>query len=78
MTDKQKNKFFSRRWIVTVWTLVLITLIVILGTLFDNSSFSGLAMTLSGVPIAFTSLETVNKWKQSNNDAVEGSVGAEK
>lgn len=76
MADKENkkiNKFYSRRWIITLWCVALITVIVICGYIFKDDSFVSLSMTLSAVPVAFTSLETVKKWKQEkqkddNND----------
>lgn len=59
-----KAKFFSRRWIITIWCCLNITLIIVLGSIFKSDAFAGVAMTLSAVPAAFCSLETVNKWKR--------------
>lgn len=58
------NKWRSRRWIITVWSMVMITIICILGILFDNSAYVPVVTTLVAIPIAFTSLETINKGKK--------------
>lgn len=69
-----KAKFFSRRWIITIWCCLNITLIIVLGTVFKTDSFAGVAMTLSAVPVAFCSLETVNKWKRKEEKEIDESV----
>lgn len=70
-TTETNHKYFSRRWIITIWCCLNITLIVGLGTVFKNDSFAGVAMTLSAVPVAFCSLETVSKWKRTQTDEKE-------
>lgn len=55
------NKWHSRRWIITVWSMIVITLICILGIIFKNDSYVTIATTLVAIPVAFTSLETLNK-----------------
>lgn len=62
--EKEYNKWKSRRWLITLWSMLMVTLIVILGTVFHTDSYSGLATSLVAVPIGFVSLETVNKWKR--------------
>lgn len=65
------NKWKSRRWIITVWSMIVITLIVVLGIIFKNDSYVPIATTLVAIPVAFTSLESVNKWKvkkENEND----------
>lgn len=71
--EKRKSKYRSRRWIVTLWSCIQITLIVVMGYITKDDRFTALAMTLSAIPIAFTSLETVNKWKQAENENVNNS-----
>lgn len=69
MAEKKStyNKWKSRRWIITVWSMVLITLIVILGIIFKDDSYATIATALVAIPVAFTSLETLNKkWKNTN------------
>lgn len=70
-TTDSNHKYFSRRWIITIWCCLNISLIIVLGTIFKNDSFAGVAMTLSAVPVAFCSLETVNKWKQRQSEEAE-------
>lgn len=75
MTKEEKikayNKWKSRRWIITVWSMVLITLIVILGIIFKDNSYVTIATTLVAIPIAFTSLETLNKRKYKTAEGEE-------
>lgn len=75
MTKEEKtkayNKWKSRRWIITVWSMVLITLIVILGIIFKDDSYATIATTLVAIPIAFTSLETLNKRKYKTAEGEE-------
>lgn len=58
---KAYNKWKSRRWLITLWSMFMITAIVILGIIFKNDSYVPLATTLVAVPIGFVSLETLNK-----------------
>ena len=75
MVEKKStyNKWKSRRWIITVWAMAMITVICVLGIIFKDNSYVTIATTLVAVPVAFTSLETINKkWKNKmegeNND----------
>ena len=75
MVEKKStyNKWKSRRWIITVWAMAMITVICVLGLIFKDNSYVTIATTLVAVPVAFTSLETLNKkWKNKtegeNND----------
>ena len=63
MAEKKSayNKWHSRRWIITVWAMVMITVICILGIIFKDNSYVTIATTLVAIPVAFTSLETLNK-----------------
>ena len=69
---KQYNKWKSRRWIITVWAMFMVTAIVILGIIFKNDSYATLATTLVAVPVGFVSLETLNKkhMKEENNENI--------
>lgn len=58
---KAYNKWKSRRWLITVWAMLMVTAIVILGIIFKNDSYAPLATTLVAVPVGFVSLETLNK-----------------
>ena len=58
---KAYNKWKSRRWIITVWSMIMVTAIVVLGIIFKNDSYTTLATTLVAVPVGFVSLETLNK-----------------
>lgn len=58
---KAYNKWKSRRWLITVWSMLIVTAIVVLGTIFKNDSYATLATTLVAVPVGFVSLETINK-----------------
>lgn len=59
--EKEYNKWKSRRWLITVWAMLMVSAIVILGIIFNNASFAPLATTLVAVPVGFVSLETLNK-----------------
>lgn len=69
MTEEEKkeeikkayNKWKSRRWLITLWAMLMVTAIVVLGIIFKNDSYVPLATTLVAVPIGFVSLETLNK-----------------
>lgn len=67
MAGKKRNeysKWKSRRWIVTVWSMLLVSAICILGIIYKEGSYVAVASALVAIPIAFTSLETLNKkWK---------------
>lgn len=60
---KAYNKWKSRRWLITLWSMFMVTAIVILGIIFKNDSYVPLATTLVAVPVGFVSLETLNKKK---------------
>lgn len=69
MTEEEKkeeikkayNKWKSRRWLITLWSMLMVTAIVVLGIIFKNDSYVPLATTLVAVPVGFVSLETLNK-----------------
>lgn len=58
---KAYNKWKSRRWLITLWSMFMVTAIVVLGIIFKNDSYATLATTLVAVPVGFVSLETLNK-----------------
>ena len=58
---KAFNKWKSRRWIITIWSMVMVTTLSILGIIFKNDSYVPLTTTLVAVPVGFVSLETLNK-----------------
>lgn len=66
--EKEYNKWKSRRWLITLWSMLMVTIIVVMGTIFQNDSFSVLATTLVAVPVGYVSLETVNKWKRKEGE----------
>lgn len=69
--EKKYNKWHSRRWLITVWSMLLISAICVLGIIFKEDAYVPIATTLVAIPVAFTSLETLNKkWK---NKLEEGS-----
>lgn len=61
MDIKNYNKWKSRRWIITLWSMVMVSAIVVLGIIFNDDTFAPLATTLVAVPVGFVSLETLNK-----------------
>lgn len=70
MTDEEKlkvyNKWKSRRWLITLWAMFMVTATTILGIIFNNDSYVPLATTLVAVPVSFVSLESLNKKKLKN------------
>ena len=69
---KAYNKWKSRRWIITIWAMLMVTAIVVLGIVFKNDSYVPLATTLVAVPVGFVSLETLNKkHMKEKEDGVE-------
>ncbi len=58
---KQYNKWKSRRWLITIWAMLMVTVIVVLGIIFKNDAYAPVATTLVAVPVGFVSLETLNK-----------------
>ena len=59
--EETYNKWKSRRWLITLWSMLIVTAIVVLGIIFKNDSYVPLATTLVAVPVGFVSLETLNK-----------------
>lgn len=60
-SEKEYNKWKSRRWIITVWAMMMVSALSVLGIIFSNDSYVPLATTLVAVPVGFVSLETLNK-----------------
>lgn len=77
MTEKKLayNKWHSRRWIITVWAMSMITVICILGIIFKDNSYITIATTLVAIPVAFTSLETLNKRRHTNSNSGNEQAG---
>lgn len=69
---KQYNKWKSRRWIITLWSMLMVSAIAILGIVKNNDSYATLATTLVAIPVGFVSLETLNKkhFKDKENENV--------
>lgn len=68
---KEYNKWKSRRWIITLWSMITITLICTVGIIFKTDSYVPIATALVAIPVAFTSLETLNK-KDKYKNKTEG------
>lgn len=58
---KEYNKWKSRRWLITLWSMIMVSALSVLGIIFKNDSYVPLATTLVAVPVGFVSLETLNK-----------------
>lgn len=73
MTDEEKtkeyNKWKSRRWLITLWAMVMVTALSVLGIIFKNDAYVPLVTTLVAVPVSFVSLETLNKKHRLENNA---------
>jgi phosphatidylglycerophosphate synthase len=61
---KAYSKWKSRRWLITLWAMLLTTFIVVFSLIRNTSDWVILATTLVAVPVSFTSLETINKKHQ--------------
>lgn len=64
MTDaetKTTSKWKSRRWLITLWAMFMVTAIVIVSAVTGTDQWNSLATTLVAIPVAFTSLESLNK-----------------
>lgn len=59
--NKEYNKWKSRRWLITLWSMLVITALSVLGIIFNNDSYVPMVTTLVAVPVGFVSLETLNK-----------------
>lgn len=70
-SEKEYNKWKSRRWLICLWAMFMVTSIVILGIIFKNDSYVPLATTLVAVPVGFVSLETLNKKHKYQNKSKE-------
>lgn len=55
------NKWHSRRWIVTLWSMIMVTGIMVLSFIRNTDQWGPLAMSLSAIPVGFTALETLAK-----------------
>lgn len=65
---KEYNKWKSRRWLITLWSMIMVSALSVLGIIFNNDSYVPLATTLVAVPIGFVSLETLNKKHMNKED----------
>ena len=61
LETKTSSKWKSRRWLITVWAMFMVTAIVISSEITKSEQWNGLATTLVAIPVAFTSLESLNK-----------------
>ena len=60
------SKWRSRRWIITVWSMFMVTGLVVVSVVTGSDQWSVLSTTLVAVPVAYTSLETLNKKGRPN------------
>ena len=65
---KEYNKWKSRRWLITLWSMIMVSALSVLGIIFKNDSYVPLATTLVAVPVGFVSLETLNKKHMNKED----------
>jgi hypothetical protein len=65
---KDHNKWKSRRWLITLWSMIMVSALSILGIIFKNDAYVPLATTLVAVPVGFVSLETLNKKHMNKED----------
>jgi hypothetical protein len=65
---KEYNKWKSRRWLITLWSMIMVSALSVLGIIFKNDAYVPLATTLVAVPVGFVSLETLNKKRMNKED----------
>ncbi len=65
-SGKEYSKWRSRRWLITVWSMAMVTGIFVVSAVTGSEQWGVLATTLVAVPVAYTSLETMNKRGQRN------------
>lgn len=61
------SKWKSRRWLITLWAMILTTFIVIFSILKNINDWVTFATTLVAVPVAFTSFESLNKRRKEQD-----------
>lgn len=61
--EQTYNKWKSRRWIITVWAMFMVTALVAVSVITGSDQWGVLATTLVAVPVTYTGLETINKKK---------------
>jgi len=71
--SKDYNKWQSRRWLITVWAMLLISTIIISGLFFNiekawMTSALQLLLTIVGGYIASETVTKINYYKKGNND----------
>ena len=66
--ENKYTKFNSRRWIISIWSMVLISVIVVWSLAIKCEMFGTLALTLVAIPTSFVSLESIKKWKGEKDD----------
>ena len=59
--EKEYNKWKSRRWLITLWSMIMVTALSVLGIVFHENDYVPVVTTLVAVPVGFVSLETLNK-----------------
>ncbi len=66
--DKAINKWRSRKWLVTIWCMVMVTGIVVCSFITGSEQFVMLATTLSAEPIAYVSIQAIGKNRKGAGD----------
>lgn len=71
--SKDYNKWQSRRWLITVWAMLLVSIIVISDLFFNvekswMTSALQLLLTIIGGYIASETVTKINYYKKGNND----------
>lgn len=64
------QKWKSRRWIITVWSMILLTAIIGYSMVSGNESMMMIATVLAGEATAYTSLETLKKNRNPTNTGI--------
>lgn len=75
MENKNISKWSSRRWIISIWSIALLSVIVIWGLILKEEIYGTIALALVAIPTSFVSLESVKKWKIKGEGEVENDKG---
>lgn len=66
MTERSKQKLKSRRFWITIWAILYVTLIPIVFAIcnYDGSWLSGVFTLIAGVPVSYVTFSTLKKKKE--------------
>lgn len=66
MTDKQKQKWQSRRWILCLWAVFYISIMtpVLALTGYDGAWVAGTMLVIAGIPVSYITISSLKKPKE--------------